>query len=95
MRALQHLPPGAKPPAVVSARQGQVAELLGRHLRLSTYLFFTLVTYFYAFPLDRAATIESGWMVEVLARNLAIGLGRFPTACTSTIREGWQTNTYG
>ena len=54
------------------AKQGPLAELFFRHLRLSTYMVVTLVTYFWFFPLQRAAEYEVGWIAEVVARNLAI-----------------------
>ena len=48
------------------AKAGPLAELFFRHLRLSTYLAVTLVTYFFFWPIDRAAHWEFGWVCEVL-----------------------------
>ena len=53
------------------AKQGFVAELFFRHLRLSTYLVVTLVTYYWFFPLQRAAKWEVG--VAIYPRSGYVG----------------------
>ena len=75
MRALKTAEGAAAAAKEASAKAGPVAELLGRHLRLSTYLFFTLLTLWAGYGPGweaRAAALEPRWVLEVLARNLAV-----------------------
>ncbi len=60
------------PTTPTAVGSGPFAELFYRHLRLSTYLTVALVVYFWFCPLDRAGSLEAGWILEIVARNLVI-----------------------
>ena len=69
-----------------SSKQGAVAELLARHLRLSTYMVVTLCTYAFCFPLERAKVLKLDWILVVLMRNLMVEL---------LFYGGWHVYLYG